>query len=373
MSVPSSRSARRAVAALGLAAAALVAAACSGSSSSSNTASGAPATTAAGGAAAGAGSSGTAGTASPTGTQAAPVPSKGCGTSTATAMDKQRQEVAAGGDDRWFLLTVPAAHDGKTPLPLVLDFHGLMEGAQIHSTMTKFSDLAQQEGFVVAFPHGTGNPVHWNANLEGPNPDLEYFDAMLDQIGSQLCIDTSRVYSTGLSYGAIMTSMLACTRADKLAAIAPVDGVQLPDGCSPSKTLPVLAMHGTADPILRFNGGVGSMVNSLLAGQLAENTETTQPPYDLNGEGYPKTVAGWAAKNGCDPTPKDTKVSDTVIRRVYSCPQGHDVEFVIVVGGGHSWPGSEFSRSIEKVVGPTTFDIDATKAIWEFFQRYPAS
>ena len=371
MSAPSSRPGRpgrRAAVAAGLAVVALVAAACSGSSSSTDAATAGPATTAV----APPSGSGPSGSAVPTATKPAPVPSKGCGTSTATSMDRQRQEVAAGGDDRWFLLTVPAAHDGKTPLPLVLDFHGLMEGAQVHSTMTKFSDLAQQEGFVVAFPHGTGNPVHWNANLEGPNPDLEYFDALLDQLGSQLCIDTSRVYSTGLSYGAIMTSMLACTRADRLTAIAPIDGVQLPDGCSPAKTLPVLAMHGTADPILRFNGGAGAMVGNLLAGQVAENTETTQPPYDLNGDGYPKTVAGWAAKNGCDATPKDTKVSDTVIRRVYSCPQGHDVEFVIVVGGGHSWPGSEFSRSIEKVVGPTTFDIDATKAIWEFLQRYPA-
>jgi polyhydroxybutyrate depolymerase len=51
------------------------------------------------------------------------------------------------------------------------------------------------------------------------------------------------------------------------------------------------------------------------------------------------------------------------------------VEFLIVEGGGHSWPGSRFSRSLEKIVGPTDTTIDADDLIWHFFQRFqlPAS
>ena len=81
-------------------------------------------------------------------------------------------------------------------------------------------------------------------------------------------------------------------------------------------------------------------------------------------------MAAWAEKNGCDPEPTDTNVSETVVHRVHDCPEGGDVEFFIIVGGGHSWPGSEFSKSIENIVGPTTFDIDATRESWEFFQRF---
>ncbi len=355
-------------AALAVAAAAVVVPACSTGERADTTAGG----TASSAAPPGSSAAGGATDAAPAASVAtgAPVPSPGCGTSTVGAMEKQRQEVAAGGPDRWFLLTVPPAHDGRTPLPLVLDLHGLMEGAQIHTAMSGFSELATEEGFVVAFPNGTGNPVHWNANLEEPNADLAYFDALLDQLGRQLCIDTSRVYSTGLSYGAIMTSTLACVRTDKLAAVAPVDGVQLPPGCNPSAKIPMLAMHGTADPLLPFNGGVGGAVAGLLQGQLAETSPPTTAPYDLNGEGYPKNVAGWAAENGCDPTPKDTNVTPEVVRRVYSCPAGGDVEFWITIGGGHTWPGSEFSRSIGNLVGPTTFDYDASKTAWEFFRRF---
>jgi polyhydroxybutyrate depolymerase len=302
------------------------------------------------------------------------VPSKGCGTSTAGASDQEQHNLTVAGVDRFYLLTTPAKHDGRTPLPLVVDFHGLSEGAQIHAKMTGFGALAQKQGFVVVFPNGTGTPVRWDANTtSNPNHDVEYVDRMLDEIGTNLCIDTSRVYATGLSYGAIMSSFLTCTRANRFAAVAPVAGITVPpDNCTPSRPMPVLSFHGTADPILNFNGGLGDSLSGILKGKVEEaaTTPTTAKPADLNGPGYPAAVKAWAARNGCGPDPVDTKVTDAVIHRVYPCPAGADVEFYIIVGGGHSWPGSEFSRSIGNIVGPTTFDVNATELAWQFFQRF---
>ena len=96
----------------------------------------------------------------------------------------------------------------------------------------------------------------------------------------------------------------------------------------------------------------------------------TLPPADLDGEGYPAYVATWAERNGCDPEPTDTELTPAVTHRVFDCPDGADVEFYIVVGGGHSWPGSEFSKSIGQIVGPTTFDIDATADGWAFLEQF---
>ena len=59
-----------------------------------------------------------------------------------------------------------------------------------------------------------------------------------------------------------------------------------------------------------------------------------------------------------------------VIHRVYKCPPGVAVEFYIVLGGGHAWPGSKFSQIIAPIVGPTTFEINATTLIWAFFKRF---
>lgn len=291
------------------------------------------------------------------------------------ALDAQRRTLTVGGDARWYLLTTPPAHDGRTPLPLVLDFHGLAEGAQIHTQMSSFGALAQRKGFVVAFPNGTGTPVRWLApGSPTGNPDLAFVDALLGRLGRDLCIDTARVYAAGLSNGAFMASLIGCARANRFAAVAPVAGVTFASTCAPSRPMPLIAFHGTADPILRFNGGFGGIPGITPAPPPGSPT-TTLPPADLDGAGYPAAVASWAARNGCGATPTDTNIGTDVVHRVYRCPAGRDVEFYIVRGGGHAWPGSKFSRSIVKIVGPTTFTIDATDVIWRFFTRFalPAS
>ena len=303
-------------------------------------------------------------------TEARPQASAGCGGDAQGAVVEEERTLTVDGVDRRYLLTVPSAHDGEAPLPVVFDFHGLMEGAEIHAGMSQYSSLAEEEGFVVVFPHGTGEPVQWNANIgEGPNPDVAYFDAVLEQVSSDLCIDESRVYATGLSNGAMFTSVLICERADVLAAAAPVAGIRDHEACTPSEPVPIVSFHGTADPILLFNGGVD--VSAIPGrGEAESSSTTTSAPVDLDDEGYPATVAAFAERTGCDPEPTDTELTDEVIHRVFDCPDGADVEFYIVLGGGHSWPSSEFSRSIAEVVGPTTFDIDATRDAWEFMSQF---
>lgn len=296
----------------------------------------------------------------------AAVPSPGCEAGATAQADLVEGTMELAGAERRWLVSAPAWSEGDDPLPLVLDFHGLAEGADVHAGMTQLGPLGVEEGFVTVFPHGTGSPLRWNIDPSiDANPDLQLVVAVLDRVEQERCIDTSRVYATGLSNGAMMTSAVACGLADRVAAVAPVAGIHLPDGCDPARPMPVLTFHGTADPILMFNGGVGAVF-----GPPEGAPTTTLPPADLEGAGYPETVRGWAELNGCELTFEDDEMSETVIRRVYDCPDDAPVEFVVVEGGGHSWPGSEFSESIGDIVGPTTFDIDASEEAWAFFQRY---
>jgi len=233
--------------------------------------------------------------------------------------------------------------------------------------MTGFGPYAAEHDFIAVFPHGSGEPVKWEIALDRKgNPDLVFLDAMLDQLEAERCVDTSRVYATGLSYGAIMSSTIGCVMTDRFAAIAPVDGLTLPEGCDPERPIPVLTFHGTKDPILLFNGGVAN-----LGGILGGEEERTEPPEaDLNGEGYPATAAAWSEQNGCTGDPIDTERTDTVIERTWECDAAAPVVFEIMVGAGHSWPGSEFSQKIGDIIGPTDTTIDGTDLIWRFFQRF---
>jgi polyhydroxybutyrate depolymerase len=318
----------------------------------------------------------------------APKPSPGCGMTPGPAVTNQQVNLTVAGTARSYLLTTPdpstpsptptgAATTGGSPVPrpLVVDIHGLGEGATIHAATSQFGTLGQKDGFVAVFPNGTGNPIKWNTTDQAPtNPDLGFITALLQQVESTQCIDTSRVYASGFSDGSYMVSLLACTMSSTFAAIGAVSGLQLQKPCHTSRRVPIITFHGTADPILFFNGGVGvGKLKSLLGGggsTASSSTTTTTQPAKLHGRGVPATVQGWAVKDGCNPTSTDTRVSSQVIRRSYVCPPKTSVVFYIIIGGGHAWPGSKVSQSISKLTGFTTFQINATTTMWSFFQRF---
>jgi polyhydroxybutyrate depolymerase len=303
-------------------------------------------------------------------TEVAAEPSPGCAAgSTAAALD-DRRTIAVDGAERWYLWTAPEHTAGATPMPLVLDFHGLAEGAEFHGAMSGFAALAQSERFALAVPNGTGNPVSWGIAADGSNRDVAFVEALIDEIAATTCIDLRRIHATGLSNGALLSSALACTLSDRIASIAAVAGLSDPPGCSPVRPVPVLAYHGTDDAILLFNGGVGDLGAALQGGTPTIPPGTTA---DLDGPGTPAAVRAWAARNGCDATPEDSRAGSDVLRRSYRCPEGADVEFLVIEGGGHSWPGSDVSRSLEQVVGRTTMELDATSASWQFFREHPRS
>jgi polyhydroxybutyrate depolymerase len=297
-------------------------------------------------------------------------PSAGCRTPAGQReLTLARQNLLADGQKRWYLISTPPPALQKQPMAVVMDFHGLGEGAQLEALTSQFGPLAQKDGFVAVFPQGTGTPVHWDTASAVDNPDLDFVSEMLDKIESALCVDESRIYATGLSDGAFMTSFLACTMSDRIAAFAPVSGVQLASNCAATRPVPILAFHGTADPILYFNGGVGSAVLSHALDGGPPSTAKI-PAANLNGPGYPATVASWAKRDGCGSEPTNTRIAPRVIERVYPCPAKTAVEFYIILGGGHAWPGSKFSESIAAITGPTTFEVNATTVIWDFFKRF---
>ncbi|MDQ3737716.1 MAG: hypothetical protein M3337_00925 [Actinomycetota bacterium] len=306
----------------------------------------------------------------PAGRQRSAVASSGCGTSPVREVLDERGEIDIDGQERWFLMTTPPEHDGETPLPLVLDFHGLGEGAEVHRLTSEMPAYAREHGFVAVLPHGSGEPVGWGVEPDvARNPDLQFVARLLDRLERRLCIDTSRVYATGFSNGAFMSSSIACAMPDRFAAVAPIAGANiLCEGFE--RPMPVFAVHGTSDAILLFNGGI-NLEGEPGADPTSSSAEPEGlPPADLEGAGYPENMTRWAGFNGCQRMATEKSVADDLLMRRWDCPEGADVEFVIVLGGGHTWPGSEFTESIASALGPTTMNLDATDAMWRFFSRF---
>ena len=276
--------------------------------------------------------------------------SPGCGVTTRGAVTDQAETVSVGGTIRSYTITIPPIHGPRTtkPIPLVFDFHGFIEGAVgTHPLATQFSPAAIANGFAVVDPIGTNGGLLWDVSMQEGNPDLVFIDALLAKLESTLCIDRARVYITGLSYGAFMTSMLMCMRSNTFAAAAPVAGIR--NLCTATqRKVPFVTFHGTQDPIVPFGGFAG----------------TPQAIATKYGCVNPPTVA--ILQPEADPA-----TGGVISRTTWDCgPVDSAAEFYVIGGGGHSWPGSWFFGLVAFIVGPTATSIDATRIIWDFFSKH---
>lgn len=255
---------------------------------------------------------------------------------------------------------------------MVIDLHGYLEGAAIHRANSGLEPFGDEHGFITITPQGSGAPIaRWDTALD--SADVKYVGDLLDETEKTLCLDERRIFVTGLSNGAFMTSAVACKYADRIAAAAPVAGISDIKGCSFARPVPVIAFHGTADPFVAYNGGLGPSALKLPApdgsgktiGQLAAGIALTKGP------SVPQISADWAKRNGCGAKPTEEKATSDVTRVVFPCPPGAEVELDRITGGGHSWPGSAFSKTISGVVGKTTTTISANVVMWQFFEAHP--
>jgi polyhydroxybutyrate depolymerase len=242
--------------------------------------------------------------------------------------------ISVGGHDRTYRLYKPKGLPASAPL-VVMMHGGFGSGAQAERAYG-WDELAESSKFVVAFPDGLNRA--WNVvgggccgrpAKEGID-DVGFITAAVADIERNIGIDTARIYATGMSNGAIMSYTLAC-QTTLFAAIGPTAGTQLNDCTSPHPTS-VMAIHGTADPLVRYGGGPGAGVAH------------------INGPPVPELNAFWRNVDHC--AAPNTTTSGAVTTSTADCPDNRSVVLISVDNGGHQWP--DF----------------ATGKLWEFFAAH---
>jgi poly(3-hydroxybutyrate) depolymerase len=184
--------------------------------------------------------------------------SSGCGTT--PALHSGTNDVDVNGS-RSYILRIPDNYDAGHPYRLVLAYHWMGGTAEqvangTGATESPFYGLwdlaANSTIFVAPVSLVSGKSSGW-PNTGGQ--DVAFTDAILAQVESGLCIDTSRIFATGFSYGAGMSYALACARPDVFRGVALYSGAEL-SGCS-GGTTPVAyyASHGVGDTVLDVSEG----------------------------------------------------------------------------------------------------------------------
>src|SRR5262249_57738455 len=84
--------------------------------------------------------------------------------------------------------------------------------------------------------------------------DVGFVGAILDKLQADVCVDTGRIYATGMSNGGFLSHRLACELSNRIAAVAPVAGVLGVPTCTPARPISVMHFHGTSDQLVPYNG-----------------------------------------------------------------------------------------------------------------------
>lgn len=263
---------------------------------------------------------------------------------------------------RSYIVYVPAAVDWSRPVPLVFVFHGGTGNAESAIRMSGFNGVADQNGFIVVYPNGSGllsddKLLTWNGgsccgSAQRNNvDDVGFVRAMVTDLQAQANIDVKRIYATGMSNGGILSQRLACEAADLFAAVAPVSGTLNFQPCDPSRPISLIEFHGTADQNILYNGGYGP--KSIAKVDFAS---------------VQSSVEFWVSFNKCNSQPRTDSVADIKHETWAGCADSSSVELYTIIGGGHAWPGGP--GGLEGSDNPATA-ISASRLIWDFFAAHP--
>lgn len=268
-----------------------------------------------------------------------------------------------GGHQRTVVVHVPSGYKDSTRTPLVLNMHGSGATAVDQELFTGMDATADADDFIVAYPQALlpdGAGFDWNvpgvpliggrAVPKGAANDVQFLTQLVGLLEQRYCIDPTRVYATGFSGGARTASQLACDASGVFAAVAPVSGLRRPTPCPAGRAVPVVAFHGSADPV---------------------------DPYGGHGQPYwtysvPQAAADWASQDGCSAKAATSKPDSGVTLTSYGgCRGGASVELYTIAGEGHEWPdGPRMPRALTTVLGPQSTAISANAVMWAFFAAH---
>ena len=283
-------------------------------------------------------------TPAPTATRPAPTAMPSPTVSPDCAPGSHNNELLSGGETRLYILHIPPSYTPKKPVALVFGFHGNNGQAGQFESYSGFSILADREGFIVAYPQGSGEHPSWEAWQGGK--DVQFVRDLIAKLATICNIDPARIYATGHSLGGGMVNRLACDLSERIAAIGPVSGAYQ-DGvhCSPSRPVAIAAVHGTGDSVIYYNGfGVNG---------------SSPAAYFTVGTPIPQWASAWAQRNGCNAKAETFFQKGPVSGQQWvNCRSKADVVLYTIRDGEHGWPTPD-----------ANFDVAQT--LWDFFEQHP--
>lgn len=280
----------------------------------------------------------------------------------------QEKTLKHDGVERTYIVHLPNNVKPSSPCPLVIALHGAGGSGASVMKWTGLNKLSDRERFIAVYPDGLNgrwNDGRSNFFVRGVSKvdDVGFISALIDSFIDSGDADSNRIYVTGISNGGMMAYRLGIELTDKLAAIASVIA-NLPSGLAdakPARSLSVLIMNGTDDPVIPWKGGKLSTLG-FSYGTVLSTEDTVK--FWLRADNLPYKVENQPLA--------DTDSSDQCqVDVAYHRKPGRKVEVVLytIIGGGHNLPGGSEPDPLD-ILGRKCMDINGPHVIWSFFKRH---
>lgn len=293
---------------------------------------------------------------------------------TASAGAREIEQVELQGIERVYgVHNAEAASNGVAPL--IVHLHGYRKREEAEAgretldyiAWSKLEVAAEKYGFIVAQPAAYRG--QWglfsglkNATLESGQTidDVQFIFGLVDKLVSSGIADKNRVYLSGISDGAIMSYRLLCNPDSPFAAAVPIVGTMYEKhitNCEPNLPTPIMAIAGTNDRILPYDGWL-----------FPTGREVS----------IPETLEHWRLQHGCEGQKsqflEDREPDDNSrVRSVTwtGCTQEGAVKLLRVEGGGHAVPSfTPVSDRWRERGGGHNRDIESAEEVWRFVREF---
>ncbi len=279
------------------------------------------------------------------------------------------RRLTVGREERSYLLSIPPGAAG--PQPVVIALHGAGESAEGFRGYLGLEETASQKRFTTVYPQGIGRV--WNDGRPAamrlkamltPGDDVAFLLALTQTLVADGIADPNRIYLMGISNGGFMVERMACEHADLYAAYSVIMATapaNYREECRPSRPVPIMFIHGTADAVVAWDGFWTPVGATLSAPDSAELFAT---------------LDGCETSEAKDLPDLDRFDGTTVsLRRWSRCDGVGEVALYRVERGGHQSP-ARVKTTVELAtpfLGLRNRDIDAGAESWAFFSRYTLS
>jgi poly(3-hydroxybutyrate) depolymerase len=274
-----------------------------------------------------------------------PRPSAGCGKALGVLPKSGTYKISTVSGRGEFIIDIPANYNKDNPYRLVFGNHCMGGSAARVAEAEKGTAGDDLSGFYSIKTMATKDNIQniyvamqgdaggtWNA----PN-DYTFWADVLKHVETNLCVDTTRRFVAGFSFGAMFSYALSLQFPERIRAVATYAPANWNFHQPTNRKIPIAyyQAHGT-------NDGTCKWINN-----------------DASKQGGKYCLLQHVQDNGCTGEPKIATGSTHVTTEFTGCKEGYPVKFGSFVGGHqatHSDPGTNFNW-IEKET-------------WAFFKQF---